>query len=224
LARIYFTAALFEFLSELKANNRRDWFDVNRQRYIDDVQEPMLAFIAAFGERLSKFSAHLVADPRKQGGSMFRIHRDTRFSRDKRPYKTAAAATFTHATNAGRGNVPGFYLHLEPENSLGGGGIYHPPPDTLKNIRDRIVAKPSEWKKVRADNLPIEGDSLKRVPSGYDAEHPFAEDLKRKNFFSLQAFTADEVCSADFMDRYVDVCRSTLPLVRFQANALELPW
>jgi uncharacterized protein (TIGR02453 family) len=220
----YFTSALFDFLSELKADNRREWFDVNRQRYIDDVQEPMLAFITAFGDRLTKFSAHLVADARKQGGSMFRIHRDTRFSQNKTPYKTHAAAIFSHSARQGHGTVPGFYLHLEPGNCMGGGGIYHTAPDVLKSIRDRIVETPAEWEQVRQENSPIEGEGLRRAPRGYDPDHRFVEDLKRKDFFSLQAFTEREVCGPRFLDRYTEVCADTLPLVRFQVRALELPW
>ena len=94
--RAHFGPELFRFLRELEANNRKEWFQANRGRYEEQVREPMLAFISDFGPRLRKITPYLTADPRPVGGSMFRIHRDTRFSRDKTPYKTHAAAQFRH--------------------------------------------------------------------------------------------------------------------------------
>ena len=88
--------ALFDFLREFKANNERSWFEANKFRYHRDVREPMLDFIAAFRAPLADISPHFRADPRPSGGSLFRIYRDTRFSKDKSPYKTNAVAHFRH--------------------------------------------------------------------------------------------------------------------------------
>ena len=106
--------ALFDFLRALRANNERPWFEANKARYREEVRDPMLDFIAAFAGPLAEISPHFRADPRPNGGSLFRIYRDTRFSKDKTPYKTNVGAHFRHA--AGRdAHAPGFYLHLEPE-------------------------------------------------------------------------------------------------------------
>src|SRR5690348_16631092 len=92
----HFKRELFQFLDELNSNNRREWFEQNRARYERDVREPLITFIVDFAPRLKKISSSFIADPRPIGGSMFRIYRDVRFSTDKRPYKTHAAARFPH--------------------------------------------------------------------------------------------------------------------------------
>src|SRR5688572_18527629 len=135
----YFTQRLFQFLTELKANNTRSWFESNRERYERDVKDPMLRFIADFGPRLKTVSPHFRADPRPAGGSMFRIHRDIRFSKDKSPYKTNVGAHFPHPKGGRDARAPGFYLHLDPGKSFGGGGLWHPEPEGLSMVRHRIV-------------------------------------------------------------------------------------
>ena len=126
----HFTPALFDFLAELAENNNRDWFQANRERYENDVREPMIEFIADFAERLETISQHMVADPRRSGGSMFRIYRDTRFSRDKSPYKTNVGAHFRH--EVGREvHGPGFYLHLQPGHVFAAAGIWRPDSSTI---------------------------------------------------------------------------------------------
>src|SRR5580765_3671675 len=109
----WFSPALFTFLRQLKSHNTREWFADNKERYQRDVEAPMLQFVGDVGPRLRKISPALVADPRRTGGSMFRIYRDTRFSGDKTPYKTAAAARFPHEEWKRSSSAPGLYLHLE---------------------------------------------------------------------------------------------------------------
>ncbi len=108
-----FSPGLFAFLEELAANNDRTWFAANKPRYQSQVVDQLVRFIAAMADPLEKVSPHFVADPRPVGGSMFRIYRDVRFSKDKRPYKEHAACQFRHA--AGKdAHAPGFYVHLAP--------------------------------------------------------------------------------------------------------------
>lgn len=223
-AKGHFGRGLFEFLTALKTNNNRDWFAANKERYVRDVEEPMLRFIADFGARLDKVSKCFVADPRRNGGSMFRIYRDTRFSKEKTPFKHAVAAQFPHQARAKDKSVPGFYLHLEPNVCVGGGGIYHPDATALKRIRDRIVARPKDWEAVLRKKIPIEGAALKRPPAGYDPAHRFVEDLKRKDVYSMTTFTERDVCAPDFVTRYVKACARIAPLVEFQTKALGLRW
>ena len=224
----HFTPALFRFLRQLKAHNDRGWFQNHRAQFVADVEAPMLAFIANVGARLAPISRAVVADPRRTGGSMFRIYRDTRFSADKSPYKTNVAASFPHvAKRDGRKDlaaVPGFYLHLEPGDSFGGGGIYHPDMPTLTRIRTAIIQRSRDWAAVKRTGIEIEGDSLTRAPAGFDAGHPFVEDLRRKDLYTLTSFTEKEVCGRDFMDRYVESCRTSAPLVGFLSKAMGLRW
>lgn len=218
-----FGPELFDFLRDLRENNDREWFAANKDRYEAHVKVPMLHFIARLGERLPEVSPHFVADARPQGGSMFRIYRDVRFSKDKSPYKTALAAHFRHRS-AGDVHAPGFYLHIEPGNSVGGGGIWHPDPRSLSRIRAAIASDSVEWEAVRAMGVDLEGDSLKRPPAGYAADHPHIGDLKRKDFYAMVSFTEAEVCGPDFVDRYLEACRTVSPLVRFIADTLDLPF
>jgi uncharacterized protein (TIGR02453 family) len=218
----YFTPALYSFLKELKANNTRTWFEANRARYEADVQAPMLQFIDDLRSRLAAVNRAFVADPRRSGGSMFRIYRDTRFSSDKSPYKTNVAARFGHRAQPKGQMGPTFYLQLEPGDSFGGGGIYHPDMPTLTRIRHAIVDDPKGWGAVRRLGLDIEGESLTRVPAGFDAAHPFVEDLRRKDLYVLRPFTQREVCSSGFMGHFVETCAHVEPLVAFLAKALGL--
>lgn len=221
---IYFTPNLFRFLEELEANNNRAWFEKNKRRYEANAKEPMLRFITDFGTRLRRVSPHFSADPRPAGGSMFRIYRDIRFARDKSPYKTNVGAHFPHLRAGRDAHAPGFYLHLEPGHSVGGGGLWHPDAASLKKVRDRIVQRPTEWKSIRTRGVELEGDALKRVPVGYDPVHPFAEDLKRRDYYTLEDFSDREVCGRDFMDRFATACRTAAPLMGFLTKALGLPW
>lgn len=224
MAKGFFTPALFGFLAELRAENSREWFQANKARFERDVREPMLAFIAAFGEPLAGISAHFAADPRPAGGSMFRIVRDTRFSRDKSPYKTNIGAQFRHRDCTRDAHAPAYYLHLEPGGCFGGGGSWHPDPAALARIRARIAAKPQEWKALAKAGIEVAGDSLVRVPAGFDPAHPLAEALKMKDFYALAPLTQREVCAPDFLDRYAEICRGNAPLLKFLAKALDLPF
>ena len=224
----HFTHALFEFLAELRFNNDREWFRVNRARYEADVRDPLLEFVADFGERLRETSPHYVADPRPVGGSMFRIQRDIRFSRDKSPYKTNAGAHFRHRADRDV-HGPGFYLHLEPGNVYVGAGIWHPNSETLGKVRDAIVANPARWRRIVDDDgfrcrFRLESDSLKRAPKGYDPNHPQIEDLKRKDFVASTTFSEDQACAPDFVDTFADACRRAGPFTEFLTIAVGLPW
>ncbi len=216
----------FEFLRELKGNNNRDWFGANKQRYQDTVRDPMLHLISDFAPRLKKISRHFVADPRPVGGSLFRIYRDVRFSKDKAPYKTHTAAQFRHKRGKDV-HAPGFYLSLAPGEIHAGAGIWHPDSGSLKTIREALVARPRAWKNAIGGaefkrTFKLEGDSLKRAPKGFDPEHPLIEDLKRKDFVVMARFEEADALADDFLDRYTECCRAAVPLVRYLTKALDL--
>ncbi|OGP82611.1 MAG: hypothetical protein A2Y95_12475 [Deltaproteobacteria bacterium RBG_13_65_10] len=220
----HFGPDFFKFLGALAANNRREWFLAHRDEYESSVRQPFLGYIADFGPRLRTISRHLVADPRPVGGSLFRIHRDVRFSRDKSPYKTHAAAYFAHRGAGQDVHVPGFYLHLEPRGCFGAAGLWHPGPKALDQVRRAIIARPAAWKKVLARGIEIEGDSLKRAPQGLDPGHPLIEDLKRKDFVTSVSFTQAQVCGPRFLADFTAACRRMSPLVEFVTRSLGLPW
>jgi uncharacterized protein (TIGR02453 family) len=219
----YFNAAFFGFLRDLKANNTREWFAANKDRYLSDVEAPMRQFITDFAPRLRAISPRFVADPRRVGGSMFRIYRDTRFSADKTPFKTWVSARFQHDAR-NQPSVPGFYIHLEPAHSMGGGGLYHPEPAALLRVREHIVRAPKDWQAVLAHGLEIQGHTLTRAPAGFDPAHPFVEDLKRKDHFVMTSFTTREVTSTRFMEQFMETCVEAAPLIEFLTKALGLRW
>lgn len=224
----HFTPATFKFLRNLRDNNTRDWFNENKPRFISDVKEPALEFIVDFGSRLQKVSPHFRSDPRPVGGSLFRIYRDVRFSKDKSPYKTHAGLHFRH--EAGKSAyTPGFYLHLEPGACFMGLGIWRPDNPTLKLIRDAIVANPGAWKKAVGnerflERFTVAGDSLKRPPKGYDPDHPLVETLKLKDFTAMAPLTQKQVTSTGFIDEFAVMCRDGGSLVEFICEALGQPY
>jgi uncharacterized protein (TIGR02453 family) len=223
----YVTRDLFRFFRDLSRNNDRDWFLKNKRRYETHVKEPLLQFISDFDPHLRRINPHLVADPRPSGGSLFRIHRDVRFSRDKRPYKTHAGIHFPHE-EAKHAHAPGYYLHLEPGNVFAAAGIWHPEPPTLKRVRDAMVSDPRSWKRSVERTLrgkyELEGDSLKRAPRGYDPEHPLAADLKRKDFIVSIPFDERQACASDFMKRFANACATMKPLLGFLSRAVGASW
>ena len=226
MADAYFTAKTFRFLKDLAANNSREWFNANRHRYEAEVREPSLRLIGDLAAPLAKISKHHLADTRKQGGSLFRIHRDTRFANDKTPYKTWSGARFTHE----RGKqvpAPSFYLHIQPDGCFAGGGIWHPDSPTLKKMRDFLVDNPAAWKravhaKAFRDRYQFWGESLTRAPRGYDADHPLIDDLKRKNFAAGENFANAIALSDELLPHIVATFNGVAPLNDYLCAALDL--
>lgn len=218
-----FTGELFRFLRDLERNNDRDWFRENRDRYERHLRRPAIEFIIDFARPLAAISPHFRADPRPSGGSLFRIHRDTRFSRDKRPYKTHCGIQFRH--RAGKdAHAPGYYVHLEPGGSFAGLGLWHPPTAVLRRIRAALAVDPDRWLAATGDpafaaRFELAGESLKRVPRDFPADHPLAEDLKRKDFMAVARITRKDVLAKDFADRAAEIFRLGNPLMKLFCDA-----
>ena len=217
-----FTPEIFAFLKQLKRNNDREWFAKNKPRYEESVQKPALAFITEFASHLHGISTHFVADARPTRGSLFRIYRDTRFSPDKRPFKTHIGIHFSHSKGKDI-HAPVFYLHLEPGRCFAAAGIWHPDNRALTKIRTAIVSRPDEWKKARA-KLSMEGGKLKKPPRGFDPEHPFIEDLKMKDFIASVELSEAAICGSSFVREYAAACKKMSPLVAFTTQALGLKY
>jgi uncharacterized protein (TIGR02453 family) len=221
-----FDPEFFQFLADLEEHNDRDWFAANKRRYETQVLEPALAFIEDFGYRLQAISPHMRADPRRVGGSLFRIHRDTRFSKDKTPYKTHTGMHFRHV-RAKDVHAPGYYLHLGPGEVFAGGGIWRPDTQTCNRVREAIVADPDGWRDATrsspfSDRLTLGGEQLKRVPSGFARDHELGDDLRRKGWFGMATLSEGTATTPGFLDEYTRVCEAGAPLIRFICRALDL--
>ena len=220
---LHFTHRTFAFLTELSANNEREWFRANKSRYEDDVKAPALRFISDFAEPLREISPHFQADPRAVGGSLHRIYRDPRFSRDKTPYKTSVGVHFRH--EAGRGaHVPGFYLHAEPGNCFVGCGIWRPAGPALRQIREAIDDDPDGWLRASRDPgftaaFELSGDSLIGTPRGFTVDHPLIKDLRRKDFIAVSRIGENDIISDNLMSLFAQLCRSAAPFQRWLCGA-----
>lgn len=223
-----FSKATFKFLSELSANNNREWFEANKGRYESAVREPALEFISAMAPQLAKFAPNFRADPRKMGGSLMRVYRDTRFARDKTPYKTNIGIQFRHSLGKDV-HAPGFYLHIANDECFLGAGCWHPDPDALGKIRDLIAAKPERWFALRdgkkfKSTWSLAGDALSRPPRGYAADHVAMDDLKRKDFIGLASLSADEVMGDGLVKRAATTFATASDFTAFLCEAVGVSY
>lgn len=205
-----------QFLKDLNKNNNREWFSENKDRYLA-AQANVAEFVELLIEETGKFDAEIQKLDAKK--AMFRIYRDTRFSLDKTPYKT----NFGASLGMGKGNrISGYYLHIEPQKSFLAGGVYHPESAVLKPIRAEIAANQEEFLAILNQNefrnnfrgLSVE-DKLKRVPAGYDKDHPMAEILKLKSFNVIHPISDEALMSETAAPDFTKVFKSIKPLNDF---------
>lgn len=222
----YFSDKTFRFLRALARHNERAWFEAHRADYEQQLKAPFQRLITDLQPDLLAISPHYRADPRGNGGSLFRIHRDTRFSNDKTPYKTWGGARFFHARSK-QVPAPSFYLHVQPGNSFLGAGIWHPEPEVQRRIREFLVDNPEGW--ARATRAPafrrkyeMWGDSLVRPPRGYPADHPLIEDIKRKDFTAGLALDDAVVLGPRLRQAVVAGFTGLVPLMDYLCAALDL--
>ena len=223
-----FSPDTLAFLRELAANNERDWFAANKARYEADVLDPALAFIAAMQKPLAKLAPSFTAVPKRVGGSLMRVYRDTRFSQNKAPYKTNIGIQFRHG--AGKDvHAPGYYVHIEADNAFVGVGSWHPAAPMLAAIRAHIAEHSGTWRRAIGGKrftaeFELAGESLKRPPRGYAADHPAIDDLKRKDFIAVAEFAPTDILDAAFARDVTARFRAASPFMRFlcEANGLDL--
>ncbi|MCD0280356.1 DUF2461 domain-containing protein [Xanthomonas melonis] len=215
----YFSDASFKFLRALARHNDKTWFNDHRHQYEAHVRQPFLQLITDLQPALAQVSEHYRADPKTQGGSLFRIYRDARFSNDKSPYKTWQGARLFHARRR-QVPAPSFYLHLQPGESFVGAGLWHPEPDTQRKLRQFIFDNPGSWKAaahsptLRRKFALDDSEKLVRAPRGFPNDFEFIDDLKHRNWAYLrhlddsimtgprlrQTIAADLVILAPFVD------------------------
>ncbi len=224
-----FRPAAIRFLKQLARNNRKDWFEAHRGSYEGELREPMKALVEEVDVRLAAFAPEITGDPRR---SMFRIHRDVRFSRDKSPYKTHAACWFYHM-DAGRGvggeaeGGAGFYFHLEPGQFLIGAGIWMPPRTALAKIRDGLAEDLGGFERIvlaprfrrRYGSLDTEG-MLTRLPRGFREDHPAARWLRYQSFTLGRSLREREALSPRLATTLARDFEALTPFVRWLNTAL----
>ena len=223
-----FDQRFYEFFDELSQNNERPWFQENKKRYEAVVVKPTQDFIQAMAPHLEKISPHFVADPRRVGGSMFRIYRDTRFSKDKTPYKTHTGVQFRHALGKDA-HCPGFYFHISPREHFLACGIWHPDGPTRAAIRKYIDEHPQKWLEARDDvhfkkHWELRGDALKRNPKGYSVDHPLIDDLKRKDFIAVLDLPPMALFRENLIEDTARLYAAATPLMRFLCKATGVPF
>lgn len=207
------------FLEVLKANNNRDWFQANKALY-EQAHGNVIAFADAL---LDKMRIHDQIETASGKASLFRIYADTRFSKDKAPYKTHFGIRFSRASAQLRG---GYYFHLEPGHSFMAGGFFAPNPDDLKRIREDISFNYEEWNELLSEPKFVEtfgelrGDAVKTAPKGFDKEHPAIELLRKKQFILRHDFTDQEVLAPDFVEKLDQAFRNLRPFFDYMSEVL----
>jgi len=209
----------FEFLKTLIANNNREWFAEHKALYQTQHQE----IILFADELLGLMNQHDQIETPSGKKSIYRIYRDTRFSKDKTPYKTHWGGSFKRATSKLRG---GYYFHIEPENSFVGGGFWSPNPADLKRIRQEIAASDVELREIiTSDNFistfgELRGDQVKSAPKGYAKDHAAIDLLKYKQYLVMHKFTDKEVLSPTFAKNVSRVFMEMRPLFDYMSEVL----
>ena len=212
------------FLEELAANNNRDWFRENKTRYEEQVLDVALRFIQSMQDPLHEMAPHFVALPTRVGGSLMRVYRDTRFSKNKTPYKTNIGIQFRHE-QARDVHSPGYYLHIDPEQVFVGVGMWRPDSEPLRAIRERIAARPAEWRRISGErsfrrHFDLGGESLKRPPRGFDSAHECIDDIKRKSFIAVRQLDVDACLRPQFQRTVESSFGMAEPFMRFLCKAV----
>jgi uncharacterized protein (TIGR02453 family) len=211
-----FTPKTLSFLKSLKRNNKREWFQARKDQFESHCRAPTVEVVERLAIDLRAFAPELIADPK---GSLFRQYRDTRFSGDKTPMKTNVAATFPHRA-LGRMNGASFYFEVGPDYVWIGGGVYRPDSSQLYLLREHIagnlrefdaIVKTPAFKKLGG----LKGETLTRVPRGFDKAHPAAAYLMHKQFMGFREEPGSFATSPDFYKNLLGTFKALAPMVKF---------
>ena len=210
---------VFDFLTKLKENNNRPWFNEHKSLY----QEAYAEMVEVAEELIRKMGMHDVLEPMTGKQSLFRIYRDVRFSKDKSPYKLHLSGRMKRASKLRRG---GYYFHIEPGASFIGGGFWGPNSNDLKRIRQEIAMDAEPLRAIIADpNFintfgELKGDRVKTAPKGYQKDHPNIDLLRYKQFLLARNFSDEEVLSPDFVDQMNESFRHMRPFFDYMSDVL----
>lgn len=211
------------FLSALEINNNREWFNENKPLYlkaktnVEDVVNEIILKISEFDKSIERLEAK---------NCIFRIYKDTRFSKDKTPYKTNIGASLVEKGPKTL-NHAGYYIHLEPGKSFLAGGVYMTEPKNLKAIREKISSEGEDFLKILSkksfrDQLELRGDRLVKVPQGFDKENPMGDYLKFKQFTVFHPLSNADVLDDNFVNKTVKVFKEMYPFNRFLNEAIAI--
>jgi len=217
------------FLGDLAAHKDKGWYDKNRDRCANDLVEPCRDLVRGILSELESRFPRITGIDKKSGGSITRLRRDVRFSKDKRPYNSHMGLHFWHESGK-KMQVPGFFLRVDPENVLVATGLHGPEKPELTRIREAIDGRPKVWAKAARDKAflkawgGLEGESLKRVPAPWPKDHPDGDDLRRKDFTAFTTWKASAATKAGFAARVADQWEASDPLMAFLCKTLGLRW
>jgi len=224
----HFKPETLAFLDELSSNNNRDWFKENKGRYEEQVLDVALQFIQSMQDPLAGIAPHFVAQATRTGGSLMRVYRDTRFAKNKSPYKTNIGIQFRHE-QAKNVHAPGYYVHIDPQQVFLGVGMWRPEAEPLRAIRERISAKPGEWRRAVGDkafkrHFELGGESLSRPPRGFDKNHELIRDIRRKSFIAVKNMDKTDALSPQFQRKVETAFKAGTPYMRFLCRAVGVPF
>ncbi|OXB01136.1 TIGR02453 family protein [Flavobacterium oncorhynchi] len=208
-----------DFLSLLKENNNKPWFDTHKQEYLKELNH-IETFAGALLQELSKTDLIETASGKK---SVYRIYRDIRFSKDKTPFKTFWGGSFTRATNERRG---GYYFHIEKGNTFVGGGFWGPNAADLKRIRSEFGHDSESFRTILNSKSfvstfgTLQGEQLKTAPKGFDTTHEAIDLLRYKQFLVLRRFTDEEVLSTQFLEQALETFKNMRPFLDYMSEVL----
>ncbi|MDR7192804.1 DUF2461 domain-containing protein [Luteimonas terrae] len=223
----YFSDKSFKFLRALARHNEKPWFEDHRKDYEAYVRQPFLRLIGDLQPDVAAVSPHFRADTRTVGGSLFRIHRDARFSNDKSPYKTWQGARLFHERRRETA-APSFYVHLQPGGSFVGAGLWHPESDTQRKVRQFIVDNPESWKaaahasKLRKKFEFETSEMLVRPPRGFDPQFEFIDDLKHRNWVFWRTLDDDAMTGPKLRQTIAADLVALGPFVDYLCASLDL--
>lgn len=212
-------ASSLEFLKSLQQNNNRDWFNAHKDVFIEQ-QNAIEVFADAL---LAELSKHDLIETPSGKKSLHRIYRDTRFSKEKIPYKTNWSGNFSRATKQLRG---GYYFHIEPGNSFVGGGFWGPSPEDLKRVRDDISFDSAPLRNIIGSKTFIDtfgtlhGEQVKTSPKGFDANHEAIDLLRYKQFLLMKRFSDQEVLGPDFVQAVNQTFKNMRPFFDYMSAVL----
>lgn len=223
----YFSRHSLAFLQALAANNRRDWFERHKADYHTHVKAPFQRLLQDLAAPLAAISNAFHSDPRGNGGSLFRIHRDTRFSGDKSPYKPWQGARLYHSRRR-HVPAPAFYLHVQPGASFVAAGLWHPDTATQRRVRQFIFDNPASWgRAVHAPEVTARfaygsEEKLARPPAGFPKDFPYLDDLRERNFILLRPLDDAAITAPELLATLSHDLQQLAPFVDYLCAALDL--
>jgi uncharacterized protein (TIGR02453 family) len=207
------------FLKLVAKNNNRDWFNANKERYLKE-HEILIAFAEGL---LFEMNRHDVIETATGKKSLHRIYRDTRFSKEKTPYKTNWSGSFSRAGKLRRGS---YYFHIEPGNSFAAGGFWGPEPDDLKRIRDEFAYDAKSFRKILKSKSfistfgKLKGEQIKTTPKGFDPADPAIDLLRYKQYLLIKKFSDKEVLGDNFMKQVNSTFQKMRPFLDYMSDVL----